>query len=304
MHYSIEELNARIARDSAGFVADCEAAYRARIAEVAAELMRGGEDRPVVLLSGPSGSGKTTTAMLLEQAMDAAGHSTHTLSMDNYFLTGGDPRHPRDAEGNLDLEAPLCVDVELLSAQMNDIFAGRPVELPHFNFTDKTRTTLRTLKRLPGEFVILEGIHALNPLITGTLDKFSGFVYVSVGSELGALDSVRIRLLRRLMRDSKFRSRPPADTLALLPSVSAGEQKHVVPFRDRADFQIDTCMPYECSVYRDEILTMFKSHDLLQDETCLPIVAALQALSSVADSLVPADSLIREFLGNGSLKYH
>ncbi|MBQ9859464.1 MAG: adenylyl-sulfate kinase [Clostridia bacterium] len=302
MVFHIAEGNRRLTEDAAAFIREADAAYDARLEEIAAYIRAHADTCPVVLLSGPSGSGKTTTAMMLEKKLDTWGYETHTLSMDNYFRTLTPEQHRLLEEEKLDLESPERVDIPLLTAQLQDIVAGRTVQVPRFDFHAHARAADTVpLTRKPGEVVILEGIHALNPAVVTLPEEQTVRLYVSVRTRVETaegriLHPMWLRLLRRMLRDTLYRGRQPADTLQMFASVQRGEDAYIMPYKYRSTFDVDTFCPYEVYVYRRylwEQLQPLARH--AEVAGLLPVLAEAQPLDK---ELVPETSLIREFIGD------
>ncbi len=306
MNQPIREINEQLRRDAAGLIRQADAAYDAHLEAIADDIRAHRAERPIILLSGPSGSGKTTTARMIEKKLDDSDVETHTLSMDDYFLPLTPEEQALAAEEKFDLEAPSRVDIPLLNQQLSSILAGEPTALPHFVFSTNTRQSSgRVLTRRPGELVILEGIHALNPAVITLPDDCTARLYVSVRTRVTTdsgtpLHPSRIRLLRRMLRDKRFRSRPVGETLHMLASVQRGEERYIMPYKHRAGYEVDTFFPYELSVYRQELLA-----DLLP-LSALPevpqLVSFLEQLDPLSPEAVPAHALIREFIGDSA--YH
>lgn len=303
---TIQSINDRLQACTDTFIRETDEAYVARLNEIADYIVKHRERCPIILLSGPSGSGKTTTARMLETLLDARGCETHTLSMDDYFFQLTDEQQDLLAQDKLDLESPERVDGELLNAQLTDIIAGRPTVIPKFNFVDHTRGNSDwELTRKPNELVILEGIHALNPSVVTLADDQTVKLYVSVRTRLQTADGTllhpkEIRLLRRMLRDVKFRNRSAVETLKMFPSVELGEERYIMPHKIRSDFDIDTFCAYEVSVYQPMLKDAIR---LLSHEP--EIAALLPTLDEIApldETAVPPQSLIREFIGGS--QYH
>lgn len=299
MERSLTDINNAVLQDAAGFIATTDAAYDARIEEVAAAIRDTAAQKPVVLLSGPSGSGKTTTARMIERKLDGWGFETHTLSMDDYFF----PISP-EQQKTLDLESPERVDTAFLNEQLRSIAAGEPTAIPRFDFATNRRTSSGwVLTRQPQEIVILEGIHALNPDVITLPADTTARVYVSVGTRLVAptgdvLFAKRVRLLRRFLRDRRYRNRSVEDTLRMFDKVQRGENLYVMPFRDRADYDIDTFIPYEVNVYRHELWDDLQPLGGRAD--IRELLTVLEQTVPLSPSLVPPDALIREFVGGSA----
>lgn len=295
----IEEIN-RTMREGNGIARE-DARITEQLRVVAKEIADHREERPLILLSGPSGSGKTTTAMMLERLLDENGCETHTLSMDHYFHSIDLEKQP-----NLDLESPLRLDTSLLNEQLMQIAACETVKIPHFDFVTNTRREGRSFTRKHDEPVILEGIHALNPDVVRLPDEKTVRLYVSVRTRVETEDGQlvhpeSIRLLRRLLRDKRYRGRSFEDTLRRYASVQNGEKQYILPYKYRSTYDIDTFLSYEIGTYRalatEELLM------LRENAEARALVQLLCEAEEIAPSSIPSDSLIREFIGDGKFKY-
>ena len=304
MNISLSEINNEILHNAGSFIRKANESYLSRLTEIAADIADNRTQKPVILLSGPSGSGKTTTALMIEQLLDSQGISTHTFSMDNYFRPLTDSEKQLLSEGKVDLESPARVDSELLTHQLEAIIACEPVDLIRYDFRNSTRSVTGTFRRAPGELVILEGIHALNPQVISLPDERTAKIYVSVRTRITSGDIVlhpsKIRLMRRLVRDMKFRQRSFAETVRMFRSVEEGENKYIMPFKYRSTYDVDTFMPYEVGAYKNFLL------DGLTALNRPELSDAVQVLSEAAEldwKKVTPDSLICEFIGNGQFIY-
>ncbi len=306
----ISAINRKLKEDQNDFIHKCEKSYFSQVKSMADVIYQRGDSRPIVLLSGPSGSGKTTTSLKLEQYLDSMGMCTHTISMDNYFLPAHENHLAKNENGEIDYESPYRLDIPLLNEHMMKIANCEEVILPSFDFKRQERVKGDILKRNPGDIVVFEGIHALNPDVTGMTDGFANCVYVSVRSRIQTSDGAclhpcMIRLMRRIIRDKFFRARQPAETLAMFDSVERGENLYIMPYKQRAEFNIDTFIPYEVSVYKsflyDDLTKALKACDDF-DKFCL-ITSVFDELDTLNIDLVPPNALIREFIGGSSYEY-
>lgn len=311
--FSEENMNIEVTRINSGigtypgrYVESVDEAYKYQLREIAVKIAAAREQKPVILLSGPSGSGKTTTALMLGKLLGKLGCPTHTLSMDNYFSSLTAEERELSAKGELDLESPKRIDKELLNQQIEAINVCREVDVPRYDFAESRRDGVKLrLKREPGELVILEGIHALNPEVITVPDSRLCKLYVSVRTRVTSggivLHPSKVRLMRRMIRDSNFRKRTLRETMNMFRSVEEGENKYIMPFKHRSDYDIDTFMAYELNVYRDSLL------DTLREMQDIPelrdVTAVLSKLAPLDAEFVPRDSLIREFIGKGEFKY-
>lgn len=304
--YYIDDQNFQIKNNAEKYVAFCESEYSTRVEEIAKSIRNNAHTAPVVLLSGPSGSGKTTTAMRLEQLLDSWGHKAHTLSLDNYFRELSEEELRLSKEGKLDLESPNRLDKAYLNEQIRKIVKMESVDIPRYNFvTCKREFSGWTLTRKKGEIIIFEGTHALNPDVITVPDEKCARLYVSIRSQFVSDDtelrSKTIRLLRRILRDTKTRDRDPNETLNMFESVNKGEDEHIRPFMKRCNYSIDTLIPYEINIYKSLLSDTLEQLPQTQDVQKLKWM--LEKAQPLDESLVPKDSLVREFIGNSSLKY-
>lgn len=298
---SVEYLNSA-ASSPEGFIAEGERFYSEQLREAAEKIYEHRADKPIVLISGPSGSGKTTSAMRVAAALKKMGCGAHVISMDNYFLPLKKDIELHGEE-NIDFESPERLDIKLFDEHLEKLQRGEEIDIPGFDFAVQDRVPGMKLRRGEGDLVILEGIHALNPLVTGDSDDYTHRIYVSVrtriqnGEEL--LHPSKIRLMRRLMRDKLYRGREQAETFEFFKSVERGEDLYIMPHKHRANFDIDTFIEYEASVYRDILLPELEKTALTYSgySEFADIEKFLRLLSPVDKSSVPEDALIREFIG-------
>ncbi len=290
-------------RAASDFVYECETEYRNKICRLVREILSLSEKRPIVLISGPSGSGKTTTARLLEKEFEKTGIETHVLSLDNYFHPLTEKEKEQFALNQLDLESPIRLDTDLLNRQLSDLHHGRTIMVPRFDFiTNTRRDSGKTLTLHPGELIILEGIHALNPNVIDAED-YTTRIYVSVRTRIALpndrfLHPSKIRLARRMIRDSRTRGRSFESTVDLYESVERGENLYIMPYKHRAHFDVDTFHACELSVYKN-----FLPSSMPMTETQFPwlseLFEALSLLPVISPDLVSENSLLREFIGGG-----
>jgi uridine kinase len=302
----LSKINEKLTKDPSGFIHNVNAAYYANLQKITEDIKANREQRPIVLLSGPSGSGKTTTALMIEKILDEQGIETHTLSIDNYFSPFSPEEMKLFHEGKLDLESPNRIDKEFLSEHLSRIYRCEPVKLPTYDFKESARYfDGSVLHRKPGELVILEGIHSLNPEIIDFPDENTAKIYVSVRTRIKkngeVLHPSKIRLMRRLVRDYLFRKRSFTDTLSMFHSVEEGENKYIMPYKYRSTYDVDTFMAYEICAYRSFLFEAFRkmsSNPLIAD-----MMSFLEQAISLAQDEITPDSLICEFIGNGQFSY-
>ena len=302
MEININDINFRIKENAQKFVLDADENYFSKIREIAQSICDSRDKCPVILLSGPSGSGKTTTAHLLEHYLDYMGCQTHALSMDNYFRSLLPEEKEAARQGTIDLESPARLDSELLNSQIEDIIACRPVELPVYDFVHSVQLKSGiTLERKPGELVIFEGIHALNPDVITVPDDKTVRIYISVRTRVVCENHIihpeNIRLLRRMIRDNIHRGRTFSQTCIAAASVKRGEDLYVMPYKHRSTFDIDTFIPYELGIYKSFFRTQLDN--ILSHGEMAEIICLLTPALPLCEGLVPEGSLIREFIGGG-----
>lgn len=312
MAYQLQQINDSIRKDVHGFLAECDRVYAQRVSLAADKILSNLERSPIVLLSGPSGSGKTTTALKIAEELRRRGVESHAVAMDNYFRTL-DPRTvPRTPDGSIDYESPLCMDMELLDDHFTRLSRGEEVMVPRFEFArqmrnDSAGTPLRLGRN---EIAIFEGIHALNDDIAGRHPEATK-LYISARSNVNEGAELRfkgtwMRLTRRTVRDFQFRGTDADQTLDMWANVRRGEKLYISPFKNRADIIFDSSLPYEVSVMRSFAPPILKgvSEDNERYAEILDLMAAFEYFEPIDPELVPRDSLLREFIGGGSYKYH
>ena len=310
MAYDLSEINLKTVSDPKGFIEECDARSRQRVDEAVELILENKKNSPIILLSGPSGSGKTTTSMKIAEALEKRGVRTHYIGMDDYFKTV-DHNTPRTPEGELDLESPLCLDMELLNRHFTQLANKERIYVPKYEFSRRMRIQEPSKSiRLSGEeMVIFEGIHALNSMIT---DKHpEAFkLYISARSDVefqGRLVFKRtwFRLVRRMVRDYKFRGSDPQETMSMWGNVRRGELSYISPFKDKANFRFDTSFAYELPVFNHTATKLFQSvpEGIERFDELRRVLPALQMFGHISEDLVADDALIREFIGGGIYEY-
>ncbi|MCL2842832.1 MAG: nucleoside kinase [Oscillospiraceae bacterium] len=309
--YDLTTINENLTRDPKGFVADCDARYWKKIEEAADRIEQNIATSPIVLLSGPSGSGKTTTALKLERELKRRGIGTYAVSLDRYFRTVDRKTAPRTPDGGIDYESPQCLDMKLLDEHFNLLNEHKEIIIPHFNFSMQVRSSAKftPLHLKKDEVAIFEGIHALNDDIAGRHPE-AFKLYVSARSSITngeetVFKGTWMRLVRRVVRDNNFRGSDPTFTLGVWGNVRRGEKLYISPFKDRADYKFDSSLPYEVGLMKQFAVPLFESlpPDADRVEELAHILPAFQRFTGVSEDMVPADSLMREFIGGASYKY-
>lgn len=302
MNIEVTRINNEIAKNPKNYIISANKDYIYRLEKIVEDIIIHQSERPVIVLAGPSGSGKTTTALTIGKLLTDAGHKTHTISMDNYFCSLNEEEKHLASLGKMDLESPLRVDKKLLNYHIEKISNGQPIKIPVYNFGTSSRENDGIpFQRKHGELVIFEGIHALNPDVITVPDNKICKIYVSVRTRITCnniiLHPSKVRLMRRMIRDNKFRQRSLRETINMFASVEQGENNYIMPYKKRSDYDIDTFMPYELNLYRDNLLEELREMNDVPELT--DITEVMENLLPLDSNLVPTDSMIREFIGNG-----
>ncbi len=264
----------------------------------------------VILIAGPSSSGKTTFSKRLSVQLMACGLRPYSISLDDYFVNRVDT--PRDENGEYDYESVHAMNIPLFNEQMNTLLSGGEVELPRYNFqTGVSEKSGTHLKLAPGMLLILEGIHALNPDLTSGLPNESKFkIYASALTTIALDDHNYIpttdnRLLRRIVRDYKYRGYSAEDTIRRWPSVRAGEEKWIFPFQEQADEMVNTALLFELAALQSQALPLLEQVPETAPEysEAYRLRKFLSYLRPISIQGLPPTSLLREFLGGSTFTY-
>ncbi len=305
MAYQLKEINDAVRRDPVEFMELGDQQFQGKVNAAADLILSNMKKSPVVLLSGPSGSGKTTTAGMIEQELDRRGVQTHTISMDDYFITPDPEVAPRTPEGDLDFESPLMMDIPLLNDHFAKLARGEEIIIPHFEFARRMRNDSlgRRLKLEKNEIAIFEGIHSLNTNLTGQ-NPDATRLYISARSDILNGDTVCfkgtwIRLTRRAVRDYNFRGTDISGTLQMWHNVRRGEKLYISPYKDTAHMKFDSSLIYEVSVmasYAKPMLAAVPEANQRRNEL-LDLVDAFNLFEPIDPATVPKGSLLHEFIG-------
>lgn len=286
-----------------------EALQENKIVKIAEEISKRKEVK-MVLIAGPSSSGKTTTCKRLSIQLLANGLRPIGISLDDYFVDR--EKTPLDEQGDYDFESLYALNIPLLNQQMNDLFAGKEVELPKYNFqTGKSEMSGRKLKLKGNEVLVVEGIHALNPELTAQIPGEQIFrVYASALTTIlldahNYIPTTDNRLLRRIIRDYKYRGVSAQETIRRWPSVRAGENKWIFPYQENADAMFNTAMIFELSVIKEQAEPLLEQVPENAEEysEAYRLRKFLSYIHPITNRQVPPTSLLREFLGGSSFKY-
>ena len=306
MPYCLDQINQAVRQDPAAFMAAGDAAFHEKVCR-AADLIQSHRDKsPVVLLSGPSGSGKTTTAGMINAELERRGIHTHTISMDDYFLTPDPSTAPRTPDGEMDFESPLMLDLALLDDHFSRLARGEEILVPHIEFARRMRNDSKgtPLRLGPDEVAIFEGIHALNTTITGKHPEATR-LYISARSDVVdgegkvCFKGTWMRLTRRAVRDYNFRGTDVKGTLDMWANVRRGEKLYISPYKQTAHMLFDSSLPYEVSVmacYARPLLAAVPEENQRRHEL-LELIASFDRFEPIDPATVPAASLLHEFIG-------
>lgn len=300
---NLSELNA-LMNDPEEAIKVSERDYHSKV-EAIADLVTGNKNIKVVLLAGPSGSGKTTTANLISDEIKRRGEDSMVVSLDDFYLSAGDPKYPRLSNGEPDYECPEALDLPFLLNAIRNITENKPFSVPKYDFKAGARVSVREYSDAYHGCVIIEGLHALNPRLTDGLDKnkiLKLFVSVSTNINLEGeriLSGRKVRFVRRLVRDSIYRGAGAERTLAMWKGVLAAEDIYLYPYKETADLAFNTFHDFELSVMKGFASALISRSLADADPYAGTVLSALDQIVSVDHSLVPDNSLIREFIPGG-----
>ncbi len=307
---TVGELNERTKN---GFASDAikvaEALQEKKISQIA-EQIASREKVKVVLVAGPSSSGKTTFSKRLCIQLMTCGLMPKLISLDNYFVDR--EKTPKDENGDYDYESIYSLNLDLYHQQLQQLLNGEEVELPEYNFSaGKSVKSGNKLKLEDNTILVMEGIHGLNPLMTENIPEENKFkIYISALTSIKLDDhnyipSTDNRLIRRIIRDNKYRGADAKSTIARWPSVRKGEDKWIFPFQENADVMFNSALIFELAVLRNHALPLLEAvHEDCKEHTMASSLAQfLKFFEPISDEELPPTSLLREFLGGSSFKY-
>lgn len=288
--------------DPTALVKQSERRYHAQLERVAHELLEGHGQCKVLLLAGPSASGKTTTAQKIAQLLEQAGIQAPVVSLDDFFVRRG--LYPRTPDGHEDFESLYGLDLDRIHQDLGQLIQTGRAVFPLYDFlAGQPSEETRTIALGREDILLVEGIHALNPLISQSLpaDRL-GRAYVSAArgftdDKEAVLTPEHLRLIRRLIRDKNYRGYPVYKTLSRWGSVLVGEQENILPYRERADFTIDSTMDYEPCLYRGLVDSYLGEEEQRRHEDYITLLqTGIGRFPALKQELIPADSLLWEFL--------
>jgi uridine kinase len=285
-----------------------EALHESRISEIAAHIVERINDVRVVLIAGPSSSGKTTFSKRLSIQLLSRGISPFPLEMDKYFVDR--EMTPRDENGEFNFETIKAVNTKRLSEDLGHLIAGEQVQLPHFDFIAGTSKPGDTVQLAPGQIIILEGIHGLNPELVPNLAPEKTFrIYVSALTQLNLdwhnrVSTTDTRLIRRIVRDARERGYAAQDTIARWESVRRGEKRYIFPYQHHANMMFNSALVYELAALKPLVEPLLRQVPFGTPEhvEAKRLLALLTWFIPLDTDLIPDNSLLREFLGTSILK--
>ncbi len=299
----VQTINEAVRNERDAFVLRSEKEYKERLSALAGKVV--GERVRAVLLAGPSAAGKTTTANLLADAIRSLGHRAEVVSLDNFYRDSTDPAYPRFENGERNMECAEALRLDKIRECLGKIENDEGFTVPVYDFKYARAVGEETYSPLHDGCVILEGLHALNPLITADLpaDAHVLRLFVSLSTNLVDTNGDRLmsgrkmRFVRRLVRDHLYRAASGERTLSLWKHVLDGEQLYLYPYKALADVAFDTFHGFEPSVLRPFAEDLLE--EIRDDEYAAVILSAIRKVAPMDIAAVPDDSLIREFIPGG-----
>lgn len=311
--HTVQTLNQRLENgDLADIIVESEAAYAEDVENAVTLISERLKDIKIVIITGPSSSGKTTTTSKISLQLKQMGAKLVTLNLDNYFFDL--EFHPRDEFGDYDFETPQAMDIPLINQHLLTLLDGGAIEVPDYDFRTGKRTSKVTPLQLhQNDIILIDSLHGLYPALTNGIDPQMIYkVYLEPLLQMKDRQGkyirwTDIRLMRRMLRDTAYRAYDSQKTLEHWHYVRSSEMRNIIPNINNADYIINSAMPYELSIYRPKLLPHFEEWSVLYDADPLRQDAARRAIRArdvlrqvnpvENDSLVPAESVLREFIG-------
>ncbi len=300
----LEQINDAAVRNPAGMIQEVEDSYRDHLENIARNITHHHRDVRVIMLSGPSSSGKTTTAHLLRDYLTEYGAKCSIVSLDDFYRGVG--LAPKLPDGEFDYESVKALDEDAVKQCLLDIITTGEFSVPRYDFTlGRPDGEPRHYKIGPEDMVIVEGIHGLNPHFTRELPSGSCVkLYVSVKQQIKSangevISPMDLRLVRRIVRDIQFRDTTPEKTIAMWPQVVEGENRYIRPYRLSADYTVNSIHIYEPCVMRTVAIPLLRAiaEDSPYYKKARDLESRLMRFEPIDASLVPENSMLREFLG-------
>lgn len=286
-----------------------EALHEKKLAYIA-DNIHSRKDLRIILVSGPSSSGKTTFSKRLSVQLEVLGYKTVQLSMDDYFVERDET--PRDEHGNFDFECPEALDIPLFNSQLSDLLEGKEINMPVFDFSKGSKIYPgKKLKLKDDNLLVIEGIHALNPILTASIEEqFKYRIFVSALTQISIdtqnpVPTTDNRLIRRIVRDYRYRGYSALETLRRWQSVRRGEEKYIFPFQENADIMFNSALLCELGVlkvYAEPILNEVPENEPEYSES-VRLLKFLSYFHRIPEKEIPPTSILREFFGGSSFIY-
>lgn len=291
------------------FINMCETRHFQQLHEIGDLIENAKDDISLIAIAGPSSSGKTTFSNRLRIELKTRGIKPVMISIDDYYL--GKDQAPKNPDGSPDLEHIEALDLELFNKQMAALIRGEEVQLPKFNFQLGKRVDGKKIKVAHDEIIIIEGIHALNSRLTQSIPNHQKFkIYIAPQTQLhidnhNPISITDLRLIRRMVRDKKFRNSSAEDTFNMWPSVRNGEFKWIYPFQKEADYVFNSELTYEFGVLKSHALELLSE---IKDNskhfiTANRLTKFLKYFIDIPEELIPVNSILREFIGGSSFEH-
>jgi uridine kinase len=284
-----------------------EALHEQRVADIADEVADRMDHTPLVFIAGPSSSGKTTFAKRLTIQLIAHGITPFSFEMDNYFVDRD--QTPRDERGDYDFESLEALDHKLIAHDLKQLISGKSIQMPRFNFLTGQRELGEVVQLVPGQIIILEGIHGLNPNLLPQISADQTFrIFVSALTQLNLdrhnrVSTTDTRLLRRIVRDARTRGYNALETINRWESVRRGEKRYIFPYQENADAMFNSALAYELPVLKSMAEPLLLQVPLGKPEfiEAKRLLAFLEWFLPLDSDQVPDNSILREFTGNSIL---
>lgn len=309
---TIAQINHRVENNPLEFVQMCEAKHNKMLAELGSLIESDISNLRLIAIAGPSSSGKTTFCNRLKIELLSRGINPVTISMDDYYLEKPELcKLQNTTMDKLDLEHINCLDIEQFNKDLFDLINGEEVTLPRFNFVSGKREQGKTIKVDMHSPIIIEGIHALNEKLTSSIPKHQKFkIYIAPQVQINIddhspLNTTDMRLIRRIVRDMQYRNCPASDTIDMWQSVRQGEFKWIYPNQEGANYVFNSSLSYEFCVLRKLALPALQKISYTDPQFLVAnrLIKYLKYFKSIEDeSIIPCNSLLREFIGGSCFK--
>ena len=306
----ISRINEMAKSDAKAFVEMTEKMYQSDLRQIAEQILTIPAKRHIIMLSGPSSSGKTTSAQKLADEFRLKGCEVQHISMDDFYL--GKDIVRKLPNGKPDFESVEALDIPLVKRSVRELSETGKCDIPKYDFKESKRTDIiQHLELSSNAVIIIEGIHALNPIFNdvATAENVSK-IYVSVkqgikNGEDYVLTNREIRCIRRVVRDNNFREAPPEKLLEMWGDIVDGEKRYIRPYRYTGDFTVNSIHIYEPCIMKESAIKLLEQINEKSEyyETARHLIQSLSGFENIDTSLIPENSLMREFIGGGNYVY-